>query len=204
MGKWSSLKDSIPMETKDPIYRDKVRVERERRKTIDDRPATMLDFVEEYNRLDDEKRKNAEREKEINLALEALTGLINDELKTSGSDIWRGLGYSFSENVSPRPLIIDKAAMLEHFLPLRKLREEVSTIASRSELIARIEDIERRASILSLNSKTLEGMVKAEADAGDLTIEQEEGENGESRTVVKSTIPGVNVFLKSGVNRRKA
>lgn len=207
MGKWTNLKGQVPAAPVEQTYGDKIRAEQaELRTTLDGSPASMKDHVTLYNTLHAEKVSLAAREKEINLSLEALTGLINECLNQSGSDIWRGEGYSFSENVEPYASVADKAAVLEHFLPLNAIRTLLKRggVDGARRAGALLDQAIQKSGILSVPFQTLNAMVKAEAEAGDLTIETiNEGEDNET-TVVKSTIPGVNVYLKTGLNRRKS
>lgn len=214
MGKWTNMKGVLPPVPIEAGYGEKIRARQaEFTQPINEngetRVPTMKDFVKLYNDLRGDKEQLAEEEKDINLSLAALTNLINNYLKATGSDIWRGSGFSFSENVEPYSSVVDKAAVLEHFIPLKQLRAAVEDhllgADEGCELIYHLLNCaDAQIGILNVPFQTLNAMVKAEAEAGELVMEDIIDENGEEKTVVTSTIPGVNVFLKTGLNRRKS
>lgn len=214
MGKWTNMKGQLPPVPIEAGYGEKIRARQvEFNQPINENGEThvptMKNFVTFYNALREEKEQIAEQEKDINLSLEALTNLINDYLQATGSDIWRGSGFSFSEKVEPYASVVDKAAVLEHFIPLKQLRAAVEDhllgADEDCELIYQLLNrAESQVGILSVPFQTLNAMVKAEAEAGDLLMVESIDDNGEEKTIVTSTIPGVNVFLKTGLNRRKS
>lgn len=219
-GKWSNLKGKVPFAPTEATYADKVRAEQKKFTTVrvlgvegvEEQPATMRDHVASYNKLVAEKEKNAARDKEIELSLTALVGLINTYLDSTGSDIWRGDGYTFSEKTDLYANIANKADVLEHFVPLRAIRTRLADLLAKpklkrgeiEEILVSLADAEGKATMLQIPYQTLNAMVKAEGEAGELIIETIGGDDGtEEQTIVKSKIPGVTVFLKTGVNRRK-
>jgi hypothetical protein len=200
VGKWSSLKGTLPpLPGESPQWMDKVRAEKDEIvRGVTANPLTF--YTSEYNAARAEKDKLGEREAALNIRIEALQQLILSALEESGSDIWRGNGYSFSEKPEPYASIQNKLDVNEHFLPLSAIEQAVidGDVAYARELLDRAK---QNLGIVSIPWQTLNALVKAEAEAGELMLEEREGEE---TPVVRCSIPGVNVFLKSSINRRKA
>ena len=199
MGKWSNLRGVLPPAPgESPEWMSKVRTRKdELRETLGDR-LNLISLTAAYNDARDEKESIADREKALNIDLEALQQLIIAELEASGSDIWRGNGFSFSEKPEPYAQTENKLAVVEHFLPLSLIEGAIKS-GDAETAAGLLEKAKLNLAHVSIPWQTLNALVKAEAEAGELTIEGD----GE-QTNVRCSIPGVKVFLKSSLNRRKA
>lgn len=178
--KWSTLKGKLPEVPEDSTRLDLLHAEQDKHSG-----KPLVELTKEYNSRRDELNAIKEREKELNLEVEALERLIVKALNDSGSDIWRGNGYSFSESVEPYPSVQNSADVV------RWVKENG------------MEDL------LTLNYQRLSSIVKEHITEGNVDIETEvlgrDAEGNEiTRETIKTKIPGVNVFLKSGLSRRKA
>jgi hypothetical protein len=214
VGKWSNLKGKLPAHPgESPEWMDRVRAEKDRilREEVENpNSATAIgQLTELYNEARKAKDDFEDQIKTLNITIEALQQLIVTKLEESGSDIWRGNGYSFSEKPEPYASIENKSETLQHFLPIS---EAIDLIRKTGELRSHedvdeyltsalmvLERARQNLGMMQIPWQTLNSLVKAEAEAGELLIEGD-GEKVEAR----SSIPGVKVFLKSSINRRKA
>jgi hypothetical protein len=201
MGKWSSMKGRIPALSGAPDWMNKVYCEREsiaRDLAAQDLPLDLQRVTRLYNEAREEKDALAAREKQLNIRIEALQQLILAKLEESGSDVWRGNGYSFSEKPEPYASTDDKDAVIEHFVPVNKAIN-LLTKGKHADVLEVLQRMRYELSHVSIAWQTINSLVKAEAEAGELVME---GEG--DKTTARCSIPGVKVFLKSSINRRKA
>lgn len=178
--KYAKLKGKVPRQ---PTERDEniiaLKAERAGR--------TLAQLTEEFNARKvalDDLAKKAKAEKEC---ADALTDLILGQLNDGDLDAARQHGYTWSESTLPYAVV---------------------TSASVKEVIQWFKDndlAEQLDLTVSELGERVQKVVKAEAEANELLIEIEKDEaTGEERTVAKSKIPGVRVFLKPSLSRVKS
>lgn len=166
---WSTLKGQIPDAPDEGDHAAKIGAaiaERENR--------SMTELVREYNALVAEEEAAKAEEKTRNVRYAALERLINKQLETMGTDIWRGEGVSVSPKYSIYPSVKDPVALREHMVATGQ--EDKLTVPwprLRSDLEEMLKEAMERS--------------KQTGDALQLDVPE-----------------GVEVFLKTSINHRKA
>jgi len=177
--KWAHLKGKVP--EKAPTLRDMALGEELNK--ID--AADIGQLTDEYNALWKESDDLAALVKANKLKMDAREILIRKRLASKGVDGAMVNGYTWTEKFEPYPVCEDPAAIVEYF---RTHDMEDQLTLSNTELASR-----------------LKSFVKDEASRGELQVITIPGENGEEDTTeVRSSIPGVKVFLKADLSRVKS
>lgn len=150
---------------------------------------SVAELTAEYNAVKDAMEKSKAETKRLEILLEARKILILDRITESGGEGYKGLhGFTWTESFEPYPICKDPVAAVQYF------RDHGME-----------DQLELKAS--EINSR-LANFVKEEALRDELTIETEkqiDPTTGEEREVqvVKSKIPGVQVFLDTKLSRVK-
>lgn len=151
---------------------------------------TFGELTEEYNAVVEGLKKLAERTKAGNLLKTVLEVLLRESLDAQDADSVNANGYTWTPQFEPYPIAEDVDAIVKYF---RENGMEDQLQLKASELATR-----------------LKSFVKDEALANELIIEiktevdPSTGEEVEIGRDVRSKIPGVRVFLASGLSRVKS
>lgn len=181
--KYAGLKGKIPEQ---PTERDEVF----RRETAKRADKTVGELTEEYNTVQDAIARLAEKTKTGNLLKRVLEVLIREKLDAQDADSINASGYTWTPQFEPYPIAEDVDAIVKYFQE-NGMEDQLQLKAS--ELATR-----------------LKSFVKDEALANELIIEIKTevdpatGEEVEIGRDVRSKIPGVRVFLGSGLSRVKS
>lgn len=180
--KWSNLKDVLPAAPakESGEWIEKVFAEKDKRADY-----TMEELDAEYALLVAEDEAAAAAQRERNIKYEALERRILEELEkvqtVSGQDMWRSReGHTFSPKYDPYPIVKDKAALMQW------IRD------------SKLEDL------LTLTKPTLK-MIVREAFDTELAALMSPGQRAQLKPGQAGSgapPPGVEVFLKTGVNAR--
>jgi hypothetical protein len=177
--KWAHLKGKVPERA--PTARD-VGLAEELKKIEE---TTIDVLTDEYNALWKESDDLAALAKANKLKMDAREIMIRKRLAAKGIDGAMVNGYTWTEKFEPYPVCEDPAAIVEYF---RTHEMEDQLVLTNTELANRLKTF-----------------VKDEAARGELQIITIPGENGEEdRTEVRSSVPGVKVFLKADLSRVKS
>lgn len=177
--KWGHLKGKVP--ERQPTVRDLGLAEE--LKKLDDVDINQL--TDEYNALWKESDDLAALTKANKLKMDAREIMIRKRLAAKGIDGAMVNGYTWTEKFEPYPVCEDPAAIVEYF---KEHGMEDQLALTTTELASRLKKF-----------------VKEEADRGELQITTVPGENGEDDTTeVRSSVPGVKVFLKADLSRVKS
>jgi len=145
------------------------------------RAKTMNELAQEYRDLCEEEEFEDLASKRRAILFEALERLIGEQLKIvqemSGQDTWRGEGQLFSPQVTPIPVVHDKAALAKY-----------------------IED-NKLQSLLTLEYPRLKSLVIDKLE--ELTAMTPKQRAAETSTL-SDPLPGVKIFVKQGVHRTKS
>lgn len=178
-GKWNHLKGKIPERA--PTARD-IGLAEELKK-LDETDINLL--TDEYNALWKESDDLATLVKANKLKMDAREIMIRKRLAAKGIEGAMVNGYTWTEKFEPYPVCEDPKAIVEYF-ETHDMADQL--VLSNTELASR-----------------LKSFVKDEAARGELQIITIPGENGEEdRTEVRSSVPGVKVFLKADLSRVKS
>jgi hypothetical protein len=190
VGKWSALKGTVPEPPAAPQGEWREKVESIR---TEHAGKSLVELTAEFNGVMGEQERRKGRDSELTAAKEALMGLVIQALQESGSDIWRGNGYSFSESPEPYAVVENRAAVAEHFIPVGEMLAALD--AGDLDMVGfLLERTRLNLAHVSVPWATLNGLVKSEAEAGELVMDGD---------IVRCSIPGVRVYLKPGISRRK-
>lgn len=176
---WAFLKGKVP--EKQPTARDLGLAEELRK--IDE--ADLGQLTQEYNDLWKESDDLAALTKANKLKMDAREIMIRKRLAAKGVDGAMVNGYTWTEKFEPYPVCKDPGAIVAY---LRE-HDPAQLNLTNTELASR-----------------LKAKVKEEAKAGELIIETQPDPNnpGEDVTIVRSQVPGVEVFLKTDLSRVKS
>ena len=185
--KYAALRGRIPTEEKPKTPKD-LKIEELQDKYVD---RSLLNLTAEYNRLD---AKAAEEKAVLDattLERDALDQLIQEQLDAQGADSVSMNGFTWSPGCEPYPSVAVKN--------LDEVKEYFNTHGMAAQL-------ELTATEMAERLKTI---VKEEALANELTIEEVpfvDPQTGEekTKTEVRSRVPGVKVYLKTSLSRRKS
>jgi hypothetical protein len=181
--KYAGLKGKIPEERSE---RD-VAFQTESAKRKD---KTIGELTEEYNVVQEALARLAEKTKTGNLLKRVLEVQIREKLDAQDADSINANGYTWTPTFEPYPVAEDVASIVKYFQE-NGMEDQLQLKAS--ELATR-----------------LKSFVKDEALANELIIEIKTevdpatGEEVEIGRDVRSKIPGVRVFLGSGLSRVKS
>lgn len=182
MGKYSGLKGTIP----EAPTQHEAAVE----KAIGEwRGKSRVDLTAELNKVRDRQDAREAENKKDSAVRKALEHLIRVDIRDSGEDSVRVNGYTWTPVGTPYPAISDPAAVVKHFIE-NDMKDLL--VLNTTELAARVANI-----------------VKDEALAGQLRVEittEKDPTTGKDveKVEVFSSIPGVRVFLKPTLDRRKS
>lgn len=177
--KWAHLKGQIPERA--PTARDVAL--QEALQKID--AADIGQLTEEYNALWKESDDLAALVKANKLQMDAREILIRKRLAAKGIEGAMVNGYTWTEKFEPFPVCEDPAAIVNYF-ETHDMADQLKL--TNTELASR-----------------LKSFVKDEAARGELQIINIPGADGEEdRTEVRSSVPGVKVFLKADLSRVKS
>jgi hypothetical protein len=150
---------------------------------------TIADLTANYNALNEKSDELAAAVKVVNLQMDALEIVIRRRLDAQNADAVRISGYTWSEKFEPYPVCEDPAAIVAYF---ESHGMEDQLTLRNSELAARLKNF-----------------VKEEALAGGLQMTTKtvpDPTTGVDSEIVevRSSIPGVRVFLKGTLSRVKS
>lgn len=187
MGKYSHLKGTIPKGQKEPTPRDAAIAAEIKR--LNRLQLSLADLATGYNRLMTTAEASAKNLARINVQLEAHEQLLLGALESSDLERATADGYTWSEGCEPYPVCEDPAAIVAYF---KENGMEEQLALTKTELASRLKTF-----------------VKEEAVNNELIIETKvipHPVTGEEIEVpdVRSKVPGVRVFLKTSLSRRKA
>lgn len=178
--KWAHLRGKVPVEKTERQQDVEAKLKEYGGKPIDDLTKT-------YNEKVSKAKELAAEAKDLKVEAESLDILIRKKLDAEGADAFRINGYTWSETFEPYPIAEDPAAIVKYF---KEHGMEDQLALTTTELASRLKTF-----------------VKAEAENNELQIEtkEEPGPDGPMTiTIVRSQIPGVRVFLKTGLSRVKS
>lgn len=180
--KYAGLKGKIPEQ---PTERD----EQFKTEIAGRKGKTFGELTEEYNVVEEAIKKLAEKTKFGNLLKKVLEVLIRESLDAQDADSVNANGYTWTPQFEPYPIAEDPDAIVKYFKDndmADQLKLKSSELATR-----------------------LKSFIKEEALSNELQIEirtETDPVTGEEIEVrdVRSKIPGVRVFLASGLSRVKS
>ncbi len=182
MGKYSHLKNKLPKEhsERDAALLPLMEARKE---------TPFAELAAEHTALQKEAATKAAEAKVIKNKIDAVEALMEDYLNGASADRITTQGFNWSTGCEPYASAEDPAAIIKYFEE-NGMADQLALKAT--ELAARLKNF-----------------VKEEALANELTIEevdQVDEVTGEvtKRLVAKSKIPGVKVFLKTGLEKNKA
>lgn len=178
--KYAALKGKIP---KEPTERNiKITDEMGKRKE-----KSFAELAAEFNKVELIIGKLKAKEADMGLKLKAITALMEDKLEAEDADNITTQGRTWGMSYEPYPSAEDPEAIVQYF---NENGMAAQLVLNKTELAARLVTF-----------------VKEEAANNELIIETETVEGPEGpfeKQVVKSKIPGVKVFLWSGLSKAKA
>jgi hypothetical protein len=178
--KYAALKGKIP---KEPTERNiKITQEMGKRKE-----KAFAELAAEFNKVELIISKLKGKQAEMALKLNAISALMEDKLEAEDADNITTQGRTWGMSYEPYPSAEDPEAIVKYF---NENGMAAQLVLNKTELAARLVTF-----------------VKEEAANNELIIETEtvEGPDGPiEKQVVKSKIPGVKVFLWSGLSKAKA
>jgi hypothetical protein len=175
---YSNLKGNVPEE---PTPRQAALQE-----ALDTRATkTIAELTEEFNRKAAEAASLSTQAKALGNEVDALEILIRRRLKEAELESADVNGFVWTETCEPYPSLLaaDAPSIIEYF----------KNNGFEDLLQLKTAEVTER----------LKGIVKDEAKAGELEIVEIDNGDGTTRTEVRSTIPGVKVFLKYKLSRTK-
>lgn len=178
--KYAMLKGKVP---KEPTERDiKLVSQMERHKGL-----TFTELAQLYNTTEAVIAKLTGKAKEVSVKLAALAALLEDHLEGQNADNITTQGRTWGISYEPYPTAEDPEAIVKYFNENGMASQLELT---KSELAARLTNF-----------------VKEEAAANELIIEDktiDTPDGPKEVREVRSKIPGVKVFLWSGLSKAKA
>lgn len=177
MGKWSKHQGRIPEE---PTERDEAF-----HKALEEYEGLKLDVLTaEYNKQEEKKKEQAGLLKATEVRLDCLEFLIRKKIDASGADNVGMNGYTWTPTVEPYAAVSNSAALVKYYVENGML------------------------DMLSVHPSRVTSAIKEEIEAGTIAVEIEQRPDGVGGftdvSVVKSSVlPGVNVFMKNKLGRRK-
>jgi|SRR5579859_2184816 len=177
--KWSNLEGQLPAPPSQdpPEWVQKILDAKDFRHDY-----TLADIEAEFAALDKEEERAKAEASDRNIRYAALESLALDRIKADGIDLWRGKLFSISPRFALHANVIDKAALVEW----------VKT-TDRAELLSVMP-----GTVTSLAGQALD----LEAAAAMTPAQRAEIKPGEPGS--GATPPGIAVFLRPTINRRKA
>lgn len=178
--KYAALKGKIP---KEPTERDVKFVQA----MVERKSKSFSELAQEFNTTEAVMAKLATKTAELKLKLSVIAALMEDRLECEDADSITTQGRTWGISYEPYPQAEDPEKIVEYF---NENGMAAQLLLNKTELAARLVTF-----------------VKEEAANNELVIETEtvEGPDGPiEKQVVKSKIPGVRVFLWSGLSKAKA
>lgn len=176
--KYAGLKGKIPVELTP-------RQENVQREYAERKDRTFAQLAEEYNKLDADRAELARKAAGIKAKADAIEDLMREALDGMDADKIVTQGYNWSDCPEPYPVVEDIDAIVKYFNE-HEMGDQLTL--KKTELATR-----------------LRSFVKEEALANELIVTTvEDPVTHETRTEVRSNIPGVKVFLKPSLSRTKA
>lgn len=180
--KYAGLKGKIPEQ---PTERD----EKFKAETGARKGRTFGELAAEYNLIEDAMKKLAEKTKTGDLLKKVIEVLMRASLDAQNADSVNADGYTWTPQFEPYPIAENPTAIVKYF---QENGMEDQLQLKSTELAGRLKNF-----------------VKEEALANELIIEsrtEKDPVTGEDVGVneVRSKIPGVRVFLASGMSRVKS
>lgn len=144
--------------------------------------TTLADYTAHYNALLADDKAATEGARLRGIKIDVLESLIRDAIKAQGMDAVRMNGFTWSENVEPKP---------------------VATTANLDDIVKYFKDNGMEAELNLTITEVLgrlKTFVKDEAASNQLSLEEDETTG---KIVAKSKIPGVTVYLRKKLSRTK-
>lgn len=180
--KYAGLKGKIPERLTE-------RDEKFKEETAKRKGKTFGELTGEYNVIQEALAKLAEKTKTGNLLKRVLDVLIRESLDAQNADSVRSNGYTWTPLFEPYPIAEDVDAIVKYF---EENGMEDQLRLKSSELASRLTDFVKEEALA--NELNIETITQVDPVTGDET----------EVTTVRSKIPGVRVYLGSGLSRVKS